>query len=238
QVLVASVLAFHVIVFALLTIPESICSATWLGDLIWDQFSTPCPHAPAGDLTLRLIKIWTNHVVEIELPQFPDLAARFDWKFVMSLRSVEWRCASLAKPLLVDRVLVAESDPKKRERLLEIPTSLCGVLVESVNILHSSPSLPEAPDRACSTRIEEKGSRGRPTPAFQSIPRCRRELELLLLHREPTQQGNACIANCCLPGMNSFFEYSYCESTLRCWFERLHSVYMSLLVDLWELLSA
>jgi len=66
----------------------------------------------------------------------------------MSLRSLEWRRASLAKPLLVDRVLVAESDPKKRDRLLEIPTSLCGVLVESVNILHSSPSLPEAPDRA------------------------------------------------------------------------------------------
>ena len=73
QVLVASVMAFHVIVFALLTIPESITSATSLGDLAWDQLSSPSPHAPAGDLTFQLIKFWTNHVVDVELPRFRNL---------------------------------------------------------------------------------------------------------------------------------------------------------------------
>lgn len=91
QVLVASVLAFHVITFALLTIPESIASATSLGDLIWDQFSTPSPHLPAGDLTFQLIKIWTNHVVDVELPRFADLATRFDSNLALSLRSLERR---------------------------------------------------------------------------------------------------------------------------------------------------
>lgn len=75
QFLVASVQAFHAIVFALLTIPESISSATSLGELAWDQLSSPGPHAPAGDLTFRLIKIWTNHVVDVELPRFRKLAA-------------------------------------------------------------------------------------------------------------------------------------------------------------------
>lgn len=78
QVLVASVLAFHMIVFALMTIPETISSATSLGELAWDQLSSPSPHAPAGDLTFRLIKIWTTHVVEVELPRVRNLAARFD----------------------------------------------------------------------------------------------------------------------------------------------------------------
>jgi hypothetical protein len=106
QFLVASVQAFHAIVFALLTIPESVSSVTSLGELAWDQVSSPGPHAPAGNLTFRLIKIWTNHVVEVELPRLRNLAAHFDWKFALSLHALEWRCASLAKPLLVDRVLV------------------------------------------------------------------------------------------------------------------------------------
>jgi hypothetical protein len=106
QVLVGIVLAFHVIVFALLTIPESISSATSLGELVWDQFSTPSPHVPAGDLTFRLIKIWTNHVVDVELPRFRNLAARFDWKLALILRSLQLCAASLTKPLLVDRALV------------------------------------------------------------------------------------------------------------------------------------
>ena len=69
QVLVGIVLAFHVTVFALLTIPESISSPASLGGLAWDQLSSPGPHAPAGDLTFRLIKIWTNHVVDLEFPK-------------------------------------------------------------------------------------------------------------------------------------------------------------------------
>src|SRR6266404_7901171 len=70
QVLVGIVLAFHVTVFALLTIPESVSSPTSLGGLAWDQLSSPGPHAPAGDLSLRLFKIWTSHVVDVELARF------------------------------------------------------------------------------------------------------------------------------------------------------------------------
>ena len=43
QVLVGIVLAFHVTVFALLTIPESITSAASMGELAWDQLSSPGP---------------------------------------------------------------------------------------------------------------------------------------------------------------------------------------------------
>lgn len=111
QILVAIVLAFHVITFALLTIPESITSATSLGELLWDQFSSPSPHLPAGDLTFRLIKIWTNHVVDVEIPRVRNLAARFDWEFALSHRSLE-RPASLTKPLQADRALVHLSESK------------------------------------------------------------------------------------------------------------------------------
>jgi hypothetical protein len=75
QILVASVLAFQVITFALLTIPQSVSVAS-LVDLVWDQFSTPSPRAPAGDLTFRLLKIWTDHVIDVELPQFRNLFQR------------------------------------------------------------------------------------------------------------------------------------------------------------------
>jgi len=37
--------------------------------LAWDQMSSPGPHAPAGDLTLPVIKIWTTHVVEVVVPR-------------------------------------------------------------------------------------------------------------------------------------------------------------------------
>ena len=88
QVLVGIVLAFHVTVFALLTIPESISSATSLGGLAWDQLSSPSPHAPAGDLTFRLFRIWTNHVVDVEIPRFRNLAARCDGKLSLRLSSL------------------------------------------------------------------------------------------------------------------------------------------------------
>src|SRR5690348_2800300 len=65
QFIVASVQGFHAIIFALLTVPECVSSATSLSHLAWDQVSSPGPHAPAGDLTLPAIKIWTNHVVEV-----------------------------------------------------------------------------------------------------------------------------------------------------------------------------
>lgn len=85
QVLVASVVAFYVIAFALLTMPESVSCATSLRDLAWDQLSTPNPQTPAGDLTFRLIQIWMNHVVDVELPRVRNLARRFDWKLAIAL---------------------------------------------------------------------------------------------------------------------------------------------------------
>ena len=114
QVLVGIVLAFHVTVFALLTIPESISSATSLGGLAWDQLSSPSPHAPAGDLTFRLFKIWTNHFVDVEIPRFRNLAARFDGKLALSLSSFEQRSASLTIPLPVDRALVQLGNRKHK----------------------------------------------------------------------------------------------------------------------------
>jgi len=76
--IVASVQGFHAFVFALLTIPECISSVTSLSQLAWDQLSSPSPHAPAGDLSLHLIKIWINHVVEIVVPQVRSRAAQAD----------------------------------------------------------------------------------------------------------------------------------------------------------------
>src|ERR1700687_2668807 len=112
QVLVGIVLAFHVTVFALLTIPESISSATSLGGLAWDQLSSPSPHAPAGDLTFRLFRIWTNHVVDVEIPRFRNLAARFDGKLALSLSSFEQRSPSLTLPLPVARALLQLGESK------------------------------------------------------------------------------------------------------------------------------
>jgi hypothetical protein len=74
QVLVASVLAVHLIAVAILTIPDSL-SVTSMGDLVWDQFSTPSPHAPAGDLTFKLLKIWLDHVIDVEIPRIRSISA-------------------------------------------------------------------------------------------------------------------------------------------------------------------
>ena len=74
--IVASVQGFHAIVFALLTVPECISSATSISHLAWDQMSSPGPQAPAGDLTLHLIKIWTNHVVEVVVPRVHSRATQ------------------------------------------------------------------------------------------------------------------------------------------------------------------
>jgi hypothetical protein len=112
QVLVGIVLAFHVTVFALLTIPESISSATSLGGLAWDQLSSPSPHAPAGDLTFRLFRIWTNHVVDVEIPRFRNLAARCDGKLSLRLSSFKQRSLGLTIPLPVARALLQLGESK------------------------------------------------------------------------------------------------------------------------------
>jgi hypothetical protein len=74
QILVASVLAFHLIAVAILTVPDSL-SVTSLADLVWDQFSTPSPHAPAGDITFELLKIWADHIIDVEIPRIRSISA-------------------------------------------------------------------------------------------------------------------------------------------------------------------
>jgi hypothetical protein len=108
QFIVASVQGFHAIFFALVTIPECICSVTSLSQMAWDQVSSPSPHAPAGDLTLPVIKIWTNHVVEIELPRFRNLVVRFDWQSALILSSLEWHSILVIR-LVVDRALESKT---------------------------------------------------------------------------------------------------------------------------------
>ena len=82
QAVVATVLATHVAVLALLAVPEMsrtiVSSLIWLGELGWDQLSSPTPPTPAGDITPRVIRIWTNHVAEVELPRLLLAVARID----------------------------------------------------------------------------------------------------------------------------------------------------------------
>lgn len=73
RMLVAILLAIHLIVVAILAVPELNCvaisSATSLGHMAWSQLSTPSPPTPAGGITMRLIGIWSNHVLEVEIPR-------------------------------------------------------------------------------------------------------------------------------------------------------------------------
>ena len=73
RALIATLVAIHVVVLAILAIPEVNClamsSATSLGHVVWSQFSTPSPPTPAGDITMRLIRTWSNHVLEVEIPR-------------------------------------------------------------------------------------------------------------------------------------------------------------------------
>jgi hypothetical protein len=74
RALVATLVAIHLIVVAILAVPEFNCvamsSATSLGHMAWSQLSTPSPPTPAGDITMRLIRIWSNHFLEVEIPRF------------------------------------------------------------------------------------------------------------------------------------------------------------------------
>jgi len=78
RALIATLVAIHVIVVAILAIPEFNCvaisSATSLGHLAWSQLSTPSPPTPAGDITMRLIRTWSNQVLEVEIPRFRKFA--------------------------------------------------------------------------------------------------------------------------------------------------------------------
>jgi hypothetical protein len=88
QVIVVAALAIEAAIVLITTaVPDFGCallsSATSLGRTVWDQLSTPSPPMPAGDITLRLIRIWLNHAIEVELPQLSGLAGiRLKWPVV------------------------------------------------------------------------------------------------------------------------------------------------------------
>ena len=48
------------------TVASAVSALTQLG---WDQLFSPSPPTPAGDITPQVIRIWTNHVAEVELPR-------------------------------------------------------------------------------------------------------------------------------------------------------------------------
>ena len=100
QILVMSVTALHLIICALLTIPDSV-SASSLTDLVRDQFSTPSPRAPAGDLTFWLLKIWADHIVELELPRFRNLFSEVAGQVFAARPSKPSRIQTLRKLLYV-----------------------------------------------------------------------------------------------------------------------------------------
>jgi hypothetical protein len=78
RALVAILVAIHVIVIAMFAVPMvntvAISSASSLGHLAWSQLSTPGPPTPAGDITMKLIRIWWNHFVEVEIPRLVKVA--------------------------------------------------------------------------------------------------------------------------------------------------------------------
>jgi hypothetical protein len=94
QATIATILATHVAVLALLAVPELSCtiasSLIGLGELGWDQLSSPSPPTPAGDITLRVIRIWTNHVAEVELPRLRLAVARIDCEMEVTVIAEVW----------------------------------------------------------------------------------------------------------------------------------------------------
>lgn len=78
RTLVATLLTMHLIVVALIAIPElggvAVSTATTLGHIAWSQLSTPTPPTPAGAITIGLIRIWLNHVVDVEVPRLKGFA--------------------------------------------------------------------------------------------------------------------------------------------------------------------
>ena len=87
RALVATLVAIHMIGIVILAFPEVhsalMSYATSLGHLAWSQLSTPGPPTPAGDITMKVIRIWWNHVLEVEIPRF----VRIDQGILVELRS-------------------------------------------------------------------------------------------------------------------------------------------------------
>jgi hypothetical protein len=79
QVIVAAVSAIvAVIVVAFLSAPEFldavISIVTSFLQFAWDYVTSPNPPMPAGDLTMRLIRLWSLHIVEVEFPRLREVA--------------------------------------------------------------------------------------------------------------------------------------------------------------------
>src|SRR5712692_498980 len=62
-----------IILFRLLSVPTFFnaknSGVTTFLQFVWDQVSSPSPPAPAGNLTMRLIRMWSLHFVEVTLPE-------------------------------------------------------------------------------------------------------------------------------------------------------------------------
>ncbi len=84
RALIAIMLTIHVMVVVLLAVPAFRCVAvsctTSLGHIVWNHVSSPSAPRPAGDLTMSLIKLWSNHILEVELPWLRQKAERFSWE--------------------------------------------------------------------------------------------------------------------------------------------------------------
>jgi hypothetical protein len=78
RALVATLVAIHMIGVVLLAFPEVnsalMSYATSFRHFAWSQLSTPGPPTPAGDITMKVIRIWWNHVLEVEIPRFAMFA--------------------------------------------------------------------------------------------------------------------------------------------------------------------
>jgi hypothetical protein len=123
QILVMGVTAFYLIIFALLTIPDSV-SASSLADLVWDQFSTPSPRAPAGDLTFWLLKIWAYHIVDVELPRFRNLFSEVAGQVFAARASKTSRIQTRRKLLHAQRHRGDQHHGESRSRVARGPGAL------------------------------------------------------------------------------------------------------------------
>ena len=79
QAIVATVLTI-IGSLAVSELSDTIASAvSALAQFGWDQLFSPSPPTPAGDITQQAIRIWTNHVAEVEFPRLRFATASVDW---------------------------------------------------------------------------------------------------------------------------------------------------------------
>jgi hypothetical protein len=78
RALVALLLVIHVIAAAIIASPEVNCAAIIsvksIGHFAWSQLSSPSPPAPAGNITMKVVQMWANHFLEVEIPRLLKFA--------------------------------------------------------------------------------------------------------------------------------------------------------------------